>query len=277
MLYLRNIHYRWRLICAQVILTSLITRLLAGVVALAIASLMASGAISQPLPPQADTSSAPSMPSSQAQINRTAPSDLSVDSGAFTDAGCISDGSALNCSSIGLDSQFNCSMIYNASDALGGLSPKLPIAECIVYDYSGGYSQDEGVIQEGCMLPSYVKYIVLDDGEFRLIGTRDEFVSLFAPVDTPEEALSFAVALTGSSPIYDTAPPEGYFPVASEIKPTYVEESDGGFKVHLFDMDICGCGTHPYYAVDYLVTREGNVTEISRQEAFNSSMQVCID
>jgi hypothetical protein len=90
---------------------------------------------------------------------------------------------------------------------------------------------------------------------------------VFAPVETKEEALSFAVALTGSFPKYDASVPEGYFPVAPPIISTYMEETNGGFKIHLFDYDICGCGSHPYYAVDYYVTRAGNVTELSRQKS----------
>lgn len=47
--------------------------------------------------------------------------------------------------------------------------------------------------------------------------------------------------------------------------------------VHLFESELCGCGSHPYYAIDYLVTRDGNVTELSKEEVFNSTMQICVD
>jgi hypothetical protein len=38
-----------------------------------------------------------------------------------------------------------------------------------------------------------------------------------------------------------------------------------------------GCGTHPYYEIDYLVTRAGEVTELSRKKAYDSSNYVCVD
>jgi hypothetical protein len=78
-------------------------------------------------------------------------------------------------------------------------------------------------------------------------------------------------------PRYDTSVPEGYFSVSSSIEPTYAEESEEGFKVHLFDSEICGCGSHPYYAIEYLVTKDGNVTELSREKVYDSTSQICVD
>ncbi|HPS92155.1 MAG TPA: hypothetical protein PKV33_08365, partial [Methanothrix sp.] len=107
--------------------------------------------------------------------------------------------------------------------------------------------------------------------------SAEDFKSEFAPVETKEEALAFALALTSSLPRYDTSVPEGYFSVSSAMTPTYANETEKGYIVHLFDSQLCGCGTHPYYAVDYLVSKDGNVTEIARQEVYNSTMQICFD
>jgi hypothetical protein len=127
------------------------------------------------------------------------------------------------------------------------------------------------------MMPVHRRYIIKQDQEFKLIRTKEEFLSMFAPVENKEEALSFAVALTSSIPKYDASAPEGYFPVASPIKSTYMEEIDGGFEVHLFDYELCGCGSHPYYAIDYSVTKDGNVTELSRQKVYDSNSNICVD
>jgi hypothetical protein len=81
------------------------------------------------------------------------------------------------------------------------------------------------------ILPSY---IAKQGEEFKLISSKEEFLSIFAPVETKEEAVAFSVALTGSLPRYYTSVPEDYFPVTSFIGPTYAEETEGGYKVHLF-------------------------------------------
>jgi hypothetical protein len=208
---------------------------------------------------------------------QTMSSGKSGDSNAFIDEGCFVDGYNLDCSNLGFDQRYGCIRVSNASAALGNLSPKLPMVECLVRSEDYNFNSSEGIIREGCMMPVHRRYIIKQDEEFKLISTKEEFKYLFAPVEIKEEALSFAVALTSSIPKYDASAPEGYFPVASSIEPTYVEETDGGFKVHLFDYDVCGCGTHPYYAIDYSVTRAGNVTELSRQKVYDSNMTICFD
>jgi hypothetical protein len=206
-----------------------------------------------------------------------------LDSNAFIDAGCLFDGYNLDCSSSGLLQRFGCMQIYNASSALRSLSPRLPVVECLYLseDFHFQNDSEEGIIREGCMMPAYRRYIAKQGEEFILIRNKEEFLSMFAPVETKEEALAFAVALTGSSPRYDDSVPEGYFAMASAaellLEPAYARETEEGFTVRLFDSEICGCGTHPYYAVDYLVTKAGDVTELSRQKVFDSTNQICVD
>jgi len=200
---------------------------------------------------------------------------INIDSNAFIDSGCFADGYGLDCSSLGLDQRFGCMQISNASSALENLSPLLPVVECLFLGKD--YSSQDGIVREGCMMPLFRRYIAKQGDEFKLISSKEEFLSIFAPVETKEEALAFAVALTSSLPRYDTSVPEGYFSAASSIEPTYAEETEGGYKVHLFDSELCGCGSHPYYAIEYLVTRAGNVTELSREKVYDSTIQICVD
>ena len=211
------------------------------------------------------------------QDYQTMSSGKNIDSNPFIDAVCFVDGYNLDCSNLGFDQRFGCIRISNTSEALGNLSPKLPMIECLVESEDYDFNSSEGIIREGCMMPVHRRYIIKQDQEFKLIRTKEEFLSMFAPVENKEEALSFAVALTSSIPKYDASAPEGYFPVASPIKSTYMEEIDGGFEVHLFDYELCGCGSHPYYAIDYSVTKDGNVTELSRQKVYDSNSNICVD
>jgi len=195
----------------------------------------------------------------------------------FLNTGCVIDGSRLNCSR--LAEHFACYEISNASEALAGLDPQLPIVECYrrIIDGVDRGSDQKGLVRVGCMLPAYRNYIVAINGDFRLIKSKEEFAALFAPVQSPEEAMAFAVALTDSFPLYDRVVPQGYFAVSPAAAPSSIEEKNGAFAVHLFDRPICGCSTHPYYAVDYLVTKEGNVTELSRWMVYDSNNQICFD
>ncbi|MBM3309560.1 MAG: hypothetical protein FJY77_04830 [Candidatus Altiarchaeales archaeon] len=202
----------------------------------------------------------------------------------FVEAGCAvqrpyadSDYYLLNCSKLGLEEKYSCHSITEASAYLSGLSPSVPLVECQFIKKD--WDSDEGIMHKGCMLPAFNRYLVLVDGKTTALSTTQEFAQFFAPVETREEALAFATALTNSYPLYNTTLPEGYRVFVSEIKPTNVEETDEGFVVHLFDYQFCGCGPHTTYAVDYLVSGEGNVTEISGERIYEDPALdgLCVD
>jgi len=197
----------------------------------------------------------------------------------FIEAGCIEQGNGwLDCSSTSLDKRFSCEEMW-VPKGLGGLSPKVQIVECNVLAKNEIEDTTAGIVRLGCMLPIFRKYIIFVDGEYKLIGSKEEFIQFFAPVESPEEALAFALALTGAYADYNMTIPEGYVVLASEIRTTYVEESGGNFKVHLFDMQSCGCGSHPYYSVDYTVTLAGDVNEISTEDIYQNPKLIglCVD
>jgi len=201
---------------------------------------------------------------------------LSVNIQPFIDAGCVKENGHLNCSCIGLEEKYSLRTIVQPSEFLGGLSPKVPIVECTFEQEN--YSADEGIVHKGCLAFIFNKYIILENNSFRLINNGEEFKQFFAPVETPEEALSFAVALTNSYPSYNITIPEQWDVFVSKIEETYVQETPEGFHVHLFRHSFCGC-EHPDFAVDYLVTRTGEVSVISTQKIFNNPVLdgMCID
>ena len=208
----------------------------------------------------------------------------SSNSSGFLEAGCVmqkpyysDDYYVLNCSKLGLEEKYSCISITEASSYLSGLRPSVPLVECQFIKED--CDSDEGIIHKGCMLPAFNKYLVLVDGKTKALSNAGEFVQFFAPVETKEEALAFAIALTSSYPLYNTTIPTGYRVFVSEIKPTSIEETNEGYVVHLFNYQFCGCGPHPYYAVDYFVSKEGNVTEISSKKIYEdpSLDGLCVD
>jgi len=206
-------------------------------------------------------------------------SNTSVNASAFMDAGCVDTGNGvLNCSTAAQLSSFSCDAIRVPED-LGGLTPNVPIVECefMATNWTGG--ADEGIVRTGCLMPLFRRYITVSDGGFKEISSKDEFVDSFAPVETPEEALGFAIALTRSFAMRSISIPSGYNVFVNEIRTTYVEETDAGFKVHLFYSETCGCGNHPLYAVDYLVTRAGEVSETSSERIYENPAWrgLCVD
>ena len=201
-----------------------------------------------------------------------------TDASAFIRAGCIDTGNGrLDCSSIGLEDNFSCQEIMAQYD-LGGLSPKVPIVACNVLLKDDG--MDKGIVRQGCLYPMYRRYIIIDEGKYRPIEDKEGFIQYFAPVESPEEALAFAVALTNSRAAHNMTLPEGNMIYSvSSIRTTYVERIDAGFKVHLFYQQFCGCGNHPYFSIDYAVTRDGEVNEISSEKIYENPelFGLCVD
>jgi len=198
---------------------------------------------------------------------------------AFIEAGCIDQGNGwLNCSSIGLEERFSCEEM-RIPNSLGGLSPNVPIVECNVLAENWTGDTTTGIVHEGCLQPLFRKYIVIEDGEYKLIGSKEEFIQSFAPVESPEEALAFAVALTNSYAVYNMTLSESYTTFVPKIRTTYVMETNMGFNVHLFFSQFCGCGNHPYYTIDYTVTRAGDVNETSSEKIYENPefAGLCVD
>ena len=108
---------------------------------------------------------------------------------AFIEAGCVKDinwgNNGLDCSSIGLEERFSCEHIEIPAD-LGGLSPNVPIVECTFISKNLTSDADEGIVREGCLRPEFRRYIVIKDSEYKLIGSKEEFIRLFAPVESQQ-------------------------------------------------------------------------------------------
>jgi hypothetical protein len=95
------------------------------------------------------------------------------------------------------------------------------------------------------------------------LETKQAFVERFAPVETPAEALSFASALNRAWPDYELDLSAGLELLQSTIEATNVKQTPEGYVVRLFDRNRCGCGDHETSAVDFLVTRQGEVVRQS--------------
>jgi hypothetical protein len=188
----------------------------------------------------------------------------------------------LDCTQVNFEKKYGCYEVQEVPNYFGGLKPSVPIVECIFEGNWQGETKD-GIQYKGAgMLPIYNKYILFDSSGFKILNNPSEFKKFFVPIESPEEALSFAAALTGSYPLYRIEIPKGYKREASIISSTYVEtpsNQTSGYKVHLFDYKKGGCGPHYFYSIDYVVTAEGDLTEIERQNIWRDPKQdnLCID
>ena len=204
--------------------------------------------------------------------------DAHVDREPLLKLGCKVSGEALVCGTPTTPKAegIACGEYSQPNDLLGALTPRTPITAC---DTLGRGLEVKGIYRSGCRLATWHRYVVADGKKLDLIETKEAFVKRFAPVETPAEALAFAVALTDSKALFKIELPKDAQLFLKTINPTSVTPVADGFKVRLYSYQFCGCGPHNHLAVDYLVTRAGEVRELDSVPAWNDpkTNKLCVD
>ena len=208
-------------------------------------------------------------------INHIKP-ELNVEFSSFEKAGCLPQEGNIYICDIGSDLyKLGCDQIKPASEMLGGFSPGLPMAVCLfkplehkemgnLYDLP----KNEYFYNAGGLYPILQRYIVFVDEKFRIIRNLDELKAYFAPVESENEALSFAIASKRIFTAYDQKMNKNYKYYVDTLEDSFVEEIDGGFIVHSFAYNYYGCGSHYTYALEVKVSSDGNIDELKSTEIF---------
>ena len=222
-------------------------------------------------------------------MNHSQP-ELNVDFSVFENVGCPPNQYGFRrCETGSPLADLGCDEIRKPSNLLGALDPSYPIALCLVMpdlnteepgaENARMLAEGKYFFHIGGMFPIYVRYVIFRDDQFELVEKEDEFRSIFAPIATREEALSYALAVKNLSAYYNLEPNSRYQYFVDEIEDTYVEETPGEYLVHLFFYEEFGCGPHLTYDLDVNVTTQGYVKEIRREPVFKDPAEddLCVD
>jgi hypothetical protein len=211
--------------------------------------------------------------------------ELQVDFAVFEQAGCIrGEYNKLDCSSVPTIAAMECDQIYLTGDLLGGLDPNLPLAQCEYIPYRHDQYDLESfegtyLFNSGCSMAFLVRYLVPQEGGFTLVHNLNELAEIFAPIETPEEALSYAIAATGLTAVYDTDLPRSYRFLVDKIEDTHVDHNSAGYEVFLYDDYLCGCGPHTVSLIRVQVTPDGKVSLMNPVPVYEDPKNddLCID
>lgn len=156
----------------------------------------------------------------------------------------------------------------------GSLRPKVQLALGIKYGVI-----DSVLFWNGCMFPSGISLIIQDSLGFHFIWNKQGLMKYFSPIETKEEALSYAYAFSGLSPSYDFKIKSRYRIFVDTIRTTYSIPSQYGYEVNLFDYELCGCGPHTYFMIKYIVSIDGDIHEVERINLYEDPKEdgLCID
>lgn len=207
---------------------------------------------------------------------------LSVGSAGFDTAACPpSNFGSRHCSAASPLAAMNCESIEPPDPLLGGLRPGLSLRVCYFRPAQGAATPtpEEYFYPRGCMLKLYARYILYDGETFSLLRSPQELRKTFAPVDSPDKALGFALAVTGFTALNDFKPLPDFRYLVNSLEETHVREDNGVYVVRLYEYRLCGCGPHTTYARDVRVTRDGQVQVGERQPVFEDPLQdqLCVD
>jgi hypothetical protein len=204
--------------------------------------------------------------------------DLKVDRAPLLKLGCKVQDNALVCGTPSgpKGDGITCGEFSQPEELLGGLTPRVAITGC---DIRGRDGETMGLYRTGCRITSWHRYVVAGDKKLELIATKEDFVKRFAPVETPAEALAFAVAMTDGKALFKIDLPKDAEVFLKSVDPTSVTPVADGFKVRLYGYQLCGCGPHNHLAIDYLVTRAGEVRELASTPAWldPKAKRLCVD
>lgn len=208
-------------------------------------------------------------------IQHPAPA-LKVDNSYFANLGCFDNPSCLPDELLNLEHPIE--RISQPADILGGLDPALPLAVVSTY----GFNPEEAfpsVYVHRCMVQNYVRYLVQVNGKIRLLDSIEGLASIYAPIESSDEALSYAVAATGFSAVYDMHQNRKLKFYVDAPEETFVRETNDGYVVHLFDTFLCGCGPHIISSVDVSVSFDGAISLSEPMQTYSDPELdgLCID
>jgi hypothetical protein len=195
--------------------------------------------------------------------------ELAVDIKPFNEAGCSGENLyVMECAEGSPIHALGCDFL-RVEPLFGGVEPPYPVATCLRREESGEPPDPSSFKMTGCLMPLYQSFLIALDGEFRLVSDADDFQAYFAPIESEDEALSYAQMVTGLSAVYgrEVQPEPAFSYRVYRLEDTHVVETEGGYIVNLFSgpEPNCGCGIHTFYQHEVMVYMDGRVeiTEIT--------------
>jgi hypothetical protein len=208
--------------------------------------------------------------------------DLPANTQPFIAAGCSGDNLfVMDCVADSPLFELGCDFL-SVNALSSALNPPYAVAACVRRWETGEPIDPSMFKQTGCLLPLYQSTVVSVEGEFRLVNDPADFQELFAPIESANEALAFAVLVSGLNARYgmdswEIGEDSPYNFRVDRLEDTHVIETDEGFLVSLFSdaEPACGCGTHTIYQRDMLVRADGQVEIVNTTPVYD--FEACID
>ncbi|MBN1811141.1 MAG: hypothetical protein JXA14_04825 [Anaerolineae bacterium] len=201
---------------------------------------------------------------------------VKVDATLIEEAGCIArfpnnEQPSLACDDGSPLARFECEVLLTSRFDVGfGLDPAYPLVAMCYY-----WSDAEGLYGAGTFRVGHIFEV---DDNYVLVNSAAEMQGMFAPIDSPEEALSYTQLLTGLRAGYEFKPRFGKQMFLQEvIQDTHVTDMGHGYFVHPYHSPTLGCGPYITSQVDVIVDRDGTITWMGATPVYVDLHMMCLD
>jgi len=170
------------------------------------------------------------------------------------------------------------SMFYEPGIEYGGFSPRYPMVLLkgvgipYIFVSKGSLKHGEGII------PVWYEIMIKKEDKYLIISSESELKKIYAPVESPEEAISFVCALTHSKPLYkfDLSIRNKYY--KKVLNKTFVSKLGNDYVVRLYHFETFGCYPHSMFLITYSVKKNGDIKELSREKIYEDMFKTeCVD
>jgi hypothetical protein len=151
------------------------------------------------------------------------------------------------------------------------------VAICRIETEEHEAAKINGLYLSGCAFKTENHYIFQVDGEYVLVSSLDELKRLFVPVESPEEAVSFAQLVTGLEATYNFTYDPYLMYFHETIEATHVTQAGDVFEMNLFNMEGCSCEPWFNTQVTIQVERDGQVTWVDTVPIYMTTGWGCAD
>jgi len=196
-----------------------------------------------------------------------------------------------------LRAKMGCDKFMPPDPLWGAVTPAYPMVLCVILPDSRQYPNSpqlasqlsqkflEEIEKEGYFTwgqgnkRRYTRYVILRDGQFQLINNMSELQKLFAPIESPEEALSYAMMATQFSAHYGQKINPSYRYYTEVIEDSHVVATKQGFKILLYTHKTYGCGSHPASTLLVTLRLNGMISYPSQRLAYANPAEdnLCMD
>jgi len=156
---------------------------------------------------------------------------------------------------------------------IGALTPK--------YELAFGNKQDcfTSLFREGGRRSMGVVLIAKVDGRYEVLAKQDDLKKYFAPIESKEEALSYAIVSTGLEPRYKIDVKKDFRVFVDTLYSTYSKVSGSGYEVSLFHYQLFGCGPHSHLMHRIFVGKDGEIKELESIKIYEDPEEddLCVD